>query len=65
MYIGHSVDLNWNLERKPCGELLVLGSGSYGKVHLCTIDMVALGVFSLRENLLLYILLGLQRLLQK
>ena len=47
MYIGHSVDLNWNLERKPCGELLVLGSGSYGKVHLCTIDMVALGVFSL------------------
>ena len=32
LYIGHSVDLNWSLECKPCGELVVLGSGSYGKV---------------------------------
>ena len=32
-YTGNTVDLNWNLEQKPSGELVVLGSGSYGKVY--------------------------------
>ena len=30
--IGNTVELNWSLEQKPTGELVVLGSGSYGKV---------------------------------
>ena len=38
-------DLNWVLESKPCGELVVLGSGSYGKVYYSSmIIMVAMSI---------------------